>query len=108
MVEKTGTTKKIEEFTAKVLNIKLGDSSQLYRRMMRNIYKTNRKVRVFHGTSLKNAKKIVSTGFNISNDFAGDGVFVKDKIVGCQFNVELSGRNGFNLMKQILRYEKKL
>lgn len=34
--------------------------------------------------------------------------FVKENIVGCQFHLELSGRNGFDLMKQILRYEKKL
>ncbi len=34
--------------------------------------------------------------------------FIKDNIVGCQFHLELSGKNGFNLMNKILEYEKSL
>ena len=33
--------------------------------------------------------------------------FAKDNIIGCQFHLELSGRNGYELMKKILEYEKK-
>lgn len=33
--------------------------------------------------------------------------FLEDNIVGCQFHLELSGRNGYELIKRILEYEKK-
>ena len=48
-----------------------------YQRKMGKIYE---KIKVFHGTSFPNAVKIASTGFRVSNDWAGKGVFVKDNL----------------------------
>ena len=79
-ISSNNLTKKVEEYTAEVLDINLGDSSQTYRRKMRNIYKQDKKIKVYHGTSFKNAKKIATGGFHLSFDMAGTGVFVKNDL----------------------------
>ena len=45
-----------------------------------------------------------TTSFNNSEIIS---FFLKDNIVGCQFHLELSGKNGYELIKRILEYEKK-
>ena len=49
------------------------------------------------------AKILASTKFN---DNSIKSFFIKNNLVGCQFHLELSGKNGFNLMKKILEYKR--
>ena len=76
----TNVEKKTQEYTANVLKVELGESALTYKREMRKNFKRDKRIKVFHGTSFTNAVNIASSGFRVSHDFAGDGVFVKDNL----------------------------
>ena len=62
-----------------VANIHLGDSLKFFRRKMRNIYKGANKMKVYHGTSLSTANRIIKGGFLPARSRGRTGIFVSTK-----------------------------
>ena len=71
-----------------VAPVLLGEAATQYRRSMRTLFKGERKLIVFHGTSARNARDIVTAGFGVSYYHSGSGVFVKIDKGAVYYSVE--------------------